>query len=81
MHGNPTSRRTQRAIVLQLLNRDHLPDWSSAELAHEVAPLNPAAISDALSVLERERVIVITGEQVQASPCARHLDRLDLIGV
>lgn len=81
MHGNPTSRRTQRAIVLQLLSRDHLPDWSSAELAHEVAPLNPVAISDALLVLKRERVIVITGKQVKASPCTHHLDRLDLIGV
>ena len=73
--------RAERAIVLQLLRDDHPPTWSRAELERQVSSLDALTVSDALATLGYEGVVILTGEQVQASPCARHLDTLELIGI
>jgi hypothetical protein len=81
MQANPTSTLIQRAIVLQLLRKDHPREWSQAELEHEISRSDLLSISDALAQLEPEGVVVVDGEQAQASSCAHYLDKLDLIGV
>jgi len=71
----------ERAIFLQLLRDDHPRRWSRAELECEFSSIAPLDISDALARLDAEGVVVVEGERVQASGCARYLDALDVICV
>jgi hypothetical protein len=77
----PTDECIQRAIILQLLRDDHNHTWPRAELERKLADLTPLAVNDALTTLANLQVIRIEGENVCATPCARHLDELELIGV
>jgi hypothetical protein len=74
-------RIAQRAIVLQVLRDDHPQRWPRAELESKVSDIEPLLITDAFAQLHAEGVVVVEGEQVQASRCARHLDTLGLIAV
>jgi DNA-binding HxlR family transcriptional regulator len=74
-------RSAQRATVLQLLRDDHDERWSRTELEVKVDDVEPLALSDALADLKRHGVVVVQGEHVVASRCARHLDELGLITV
>jgi hypothetical protein len=65
---------TERALVLQVLDRPG--PCSRAELEVTLSGVEPLAIGVALEALEAEGVLYIAGEQVQASRCVRHLDRL-----
>ena len=78
-HGE--TRRIERAIVLQLLRDDHDERWSRAELAVEVNDVEPSVLRSAIADLERQGVVVAQDEHVLASPCARRLDELGLVGV
>ena len=78
-HAEP--RSIERAIVLQLLRDDHDERWSRAELEAEVNNAEPSVLSSAIADLERQGVVVAQGEHVLASPCARRLDELGLVGV
>jgi DNA-binding HxlR family transcriptional regulator len=78
-HAEP--RSVERAIVLQLLRDDHDEQWSRAELETVVNDVEPSALSTAIAELERQGVVVVQGEHVLASPCARRLDELGLVGV
>lgn len=78
-HSEP--RGIERAIVLQLLRDDHDERWSGAELEAEVNDVEPSVLSSAIAHLERQGVVVAHGEHVVASPCARRLDELGLVGV
>ncbi len=69
----------ERAIVFQVLRDDHSEGWSRAELERVTTTIEPLAISDALAHLDSEGVVVLDGEQVQASACARYLNALELI--
>ena len=82
-HSRPRSepRSVERAIVLQLLRDDHGERWSRTELETELGDIEPLALSDAIADLERHGVVVVQGERVVASPCARQLDELGLVGV
>jgi hypothetical protein len=71
----------ERAIVLQLLSDDCDEQWSRAELEAELDNVEPLAMSDAIAGLERHGVVVVQGEHVVASSCARHLDELGLIAI
>jgi hypothetical protein len=71
----------QRAIVLQILRDDHPQRWQRAELESKVSDIEPLLITDAFAQLHAEGVVVVEGEQVQASRSARHLDTLGLIAV
>ncbi len=74
-------RRAERGIALQLLRNDHAERWARAELEREVEDVEPLTVSDALAALETEGVVVLDGEHVEASPCARRLDTLELISI
>lgn len=71
----------ERAIVLQLLRDDRDEQWSRAELEAELDNVEPLALSDAIAGLERHGVVVVQGEHVVASRCARQLDELGLIAI
>lgn len=70
---------TQFVVVLQLLRGDRELRWSRQEIEHELHDVDPEAIGVALVRLEEQGVVHREGEQVWASPCARHLDALGFI--
>jgi hypothetical protein len=71
----------ERAIVLQVLRNDHPERWTRAELERAVSDLDPLAVREGLAALAVEGVILLDGEDVQASRCARHLDALELVSI
>jgi hypothetical protein len=82
MHAKRTDLTlAQRAIVLQVLRADHAEQWARAELEQAAADIEPLTVSDALVTLDAEGVVILSGEHVEASRCARHLDAIELIGV
>ena len=54
---------------------------SRAELLRALHDMDSEAVAGALSNLETLGIVVVEGEQVQASRAARHLDALGLISV
>ena len=78
-HAEP--RNIERAIILQLLRDDHDKRWSRAELEAEVNDVEPSVLRSTIAELERQGVVVAQDEHVLASPCARRLDELGLVGV
>jgi DNA-binding HxlR family transcriptional regulator len=70
---------TQCVVVLQLLRDDHELPWSREEIERELDDVDPEAIGVALERLEEQGVVNREGAQIQASPCARHLDALGFI--
>jgi hypothetical protein len=78
----PDHRKVERAIVLQLLRHDHDERWSRTELQAALDNIEPSALAQALERLERHGVALVpSGEAIVASPCARRLDELELIGL
>jgi hypothetical protein len=73
-------RRLDRGIALTLLAEDHDKRWSRDELAASLR-VDRSAPDAALERLCAEGVVLLDGEDVLASPCARRLDALELIGV
>jgi hypothetical protein len=71
----------QHVIVLQMMREDHEPRWSRRELERELYDVDPEAIGVALERLWEQGVVQMEGDRVWASPCARHLDALGLIGI
>ncbi|MHB8533004.1 MAG: hypothetical protein ACYDC2_09805 [Solirubrobacteraceae bacterium] len=66
---------------MQLLRDDHGERWSRGELGSELN-IGAGELAAAIEHLEDEGVVVIPDEAaVIASPCARHLDALGLIGI
>jgi hypothetical protein len=70
-----------RAIVLQVLRDDHEEWWTRTELLEEVDDIDPVIVTVELQRLADEGAVIVDRERVTASPCARCLDALDLIGV
>jgi hypothetical protein len=70
-----------RAIVLQVLRDDHEEWWTRAELLEEVDDIDPAIVNAELLRLAREGAVLIDGERVKASPCARCMDALGLVAI
>lgn len=70
---------TERLLVLQILQGPG--PRSHAELQDALSDVTPSVIRDALEELEFEDILYIGREQVWASPCVRHLDKLDLIAL
>ncbi len=71
----------ERAIVLQVLRDDCDERWARAALEGEIYDIEPLAISEALERLREEGVVHLSGEQVWASRCARHLDALGMVSI
>ena len=69
----------ERFVVLLVLDGDHAEVYARAEIERALSGVDPLAISDALACLEVEGVVVLDGEQVRASRCARYLDGLGVI--
>jgi hypothetical protein len=74
-------RRTQRALVLQLLRDDHDESWPRSELDAELGDIEEQAIACALASLQEAGVVELEGDSLSASPAAWRLDELALIGV
>ncbi len=78
--GSDEHRRLERAIVLELLSEDHDERWAREELAASLRT-DHLVLDAALERLRAEGVLLLDGEDVLASPCARRIDALELIGV
>jgi hypothetical protein len=78
----PDHRKVERAIVLQLLRDDHDKQWSRSDLQTRLKDIEPAALAHALERLEQQGVVLMrSADAISASPCARHIDALGLIGI
>jgi hypothetical protein len=74
-------QQAERAIVLQTLRDDHPQRWTRVDLEIEVGRVDPLTVSDALALLEADGVVIVDGESVCASACARRLDLLGLVSI
>lgn len=74
-------RRTQRAVVLQLLRDDHEASWARSELEAELGDTGAQEIACALTGLQEAGVVEPEGDSLSASPAARRLHELALIGI
>jgi hypothetical protein len=70
-----------RVIVQHLLVEDHPGGWTRTALLEQVTGIPPAIVAAELERLTEAGVVAVDGERMQASPCARYLDNLNLIGV
>jgi hypothetical protein len=73
--------QVERAIVLQVLRDDHPERWTRAELEAEIFDFPPVIVNEALVRLEAEGVVILDGENVEASRCARRMDALELVAI
>ncbi len=73
--------RAERVVVMQLLRDDRPGRWKLAELANEIADIQPALLERALGRLEQEQVVQRAESEIWASRAARRLDELALIGI
>jgi hypothetical protein len=73
--------QVERAIVLQVLRDDHPERWTRAELEAEIFDFPPVIVNEALVRLEAEGVVILDGEDVEASRCARRMDALELVSI
>ena len=69
--------KLERAIVLQVLSEERR--WSRTELAAELGAA--AGLDGALAALHGQGVVCLAEDDVWASPAARRLDELELIGI
>lgn len=73
-------RSVERALAFHVLDDNHDPRWSLAELAAALGDPE-AAIATALAHLQEHGVVLGEGEVIVASPCARRLDTLGVIAI
>lgn len=78
--GSDEHRRLERAIVLELLAEDHDERWPREELAASLR-VDRSVLDAAVERLRDEGVLLLDGKDALASPCARRIDALELIGV
>jgi hypothetical protein len=69
----------QRSLVLTVLSKDHDERWTRAELEQELHDVQLPVIADALERLRDGEVVELSGEQVRATRCARHLNDLGMV--
>jgi hypothetical protein len=79
--GWTDGEKAERAIVLQVLRNDHPKWWTRAELETEIYDLHPLTVNEALTRLEAEGAVILDGENVEASRCARCLDALGMVSI
>ncbi|HMH47067.1 MAG TPA: hypothetical protein VK538_05070 [Solirubrobacteraceae bacterium] len=70
--------KLERAIVLQVLSDERR--WSRTELAAELGA-DATGLDSALAALHGQGVLCLAEDDVWASPAARRLDELELIGI
>jgi hypothetical protein len=76
----PGDPGTERLLVLLLLRTDH-PRWSCPELEADLYDVDRDTIWSSLAYLAAVGVVVIDRETVEASPAARRIDALCMIGI
>ena len=79
--GWTDEEQIERALVLQMLRDDHPERWTRAELEAEVFDFDPLTVNEALTRLAADGVVILDGERVRASACARRIDALELIAI
>jgi hypothetical protein len=79
--GRTDEEQIERALVLQVLRDDHPERWTRAELEAEVFDFDPLTVNEALTRLAAVGVVILDGERVRASACARRIDALELIAI
>jgi hypothetical protein len=79
--GWTDGEQVERAIVLQVLRDDHPERWTRAELEAEVFDFDPLTVNEALTRLAAVGVVILDGEWVRASACARRIDALELVAI
>jgi hypothetical protein len=77
----PDQRKLERAIVLLLLSDNHGARCSRAELSAALGDFEPSTLAAALGHLQDCGVLLVESDMILASPCARRLDALELIGI
>lgn len=77
----PDHAKVERAIVFQLLRDDRDERWSPAELAGELDDVERSALATALERLQEHEVVLACPDAILASPSARRLDALGVIGI
>jgi hypothetical protein len=73
--------KVERAIVFQLLRDDHDERWARGELAVELDDVERSAVEAALERLQEHGVVLARPDAIVASPSARLLDALGVIGI
>lgn len=86
MSTTDLQRTVERELLLELLDRRHTEPWTVAELERALncdpeIGRPPLLIRHALGELESARVLVLDGQTVHATECARHLDALGMVSV
>ena len=76
----PDQRKIERAVVLQVLRDDHSERWSETELATTLNE-EPSSIAAAVERLQDSGVLLVDADVIVASPCARKIDALGVIGI
>lgn len=76
----PGDPGTERLLILLLLRVDH-PLWSRSELETNLYDVAPDTIGRSLAYLMAVGVATLNSETVEASPAARHIDALCMIGI
>jgi len=69
----------ERSVVLVVLDQDHPPRWSRAEIERELFDVEPQAVGEAVERLKDGNVVELSGEEVWALPGTRHLNGLGMI--
>jgi hypothetical protein len=72
---------THNLITLLVLKSNHPDPWSRAEIEVALNDIPAWDINDALAELEDEGVVILNGEQVEASRCARYIDSIETIRI
>jgi hypothetical protein len=70
----------ERAIVLLLLSGERRQAWSMAQLGAELGA-DTQSLERALDGLSQSGVVLLAGADTRASPAARRIDELGLIGI
>lgn len=78
--SGPGDPRSERAVVVGLLEEAHRDGCTRDQLAHELG-FAGAALEAPLARLCQEGVVVLAGETVRASRATIHLDALDMIAI
>jgi DNA-binding HxlR family transcriptional regulator len=65
---------TEVLVLLQVLRDDHAERWTREELRRELVNIDPAGIDESLAAMEAAGVVLLDGDHVEPSRCARWFD-------
>jgi len=68
----------EQAVLMSVLDR---PQWTRDALGSVLDDIDPGSVDAALEAMTDAGVAVVDGDTITASPCARYLDRLNVITI